>query len=622
MRKKTAVVWNGFFHRWREENHRMARIGNRIRELSQAEITQIQNQRDFLMNTINPVTGQVYSPTNPVPGFDENADFNYTSTHYAASGSESDTAEYSSYYKSIQSPSEEISFIQGEVNINIRGHEDVMNNGRVTISGTFEPFSTGSNVEGRFFLNGFDIVRTSNQEAKKYHRMRLNFLNETFDAKAGTFSAEIDVDLFATCQSAECWDIFPFIIGGISPAGEGNRMEYDINVSWMFVIGDTDHISFEQRSYSEQMDWPNKDFNPNPDSLFMSDFQRQDTVPVKSNYPVMCPGFTSMEYELTKTGGHIHQLSNERSFHMLELGTYIKAVPGVNHHTVDYLMFFKNWKDIMGHSTAYGVGGEAEFNVDVCYMHFKDPNTIVQSHEKQGDFRWETKHGSNSDPNSPNALETTYFNLNNLLDFQSEEKTLSLIPNSNDYTEINLAAMVNNSEVDVEVDFSQAPAGTSVHFSSELFYPLRFVNMENFYPVNHYLRNHYLFVATKERGSTALLKDFILKGGQGNTLNFTIGVNELPFLNSSNHFYDDGYEVIIRVKRFGIVIHEQIIKLRFFISPYVGNKNAKPCKELHLFGCEWEMKMSAHNRVPFNTIADAHADNYDNGHNCLGGSTC
>lgn len=391
MKNNTALIWNGFTHRWLEENHRMARIGNRIRKLSDIEVNQLAQD--------------------PLPGIDKNADANYQVVHTAASGSEADTAEYKSFFTSIRSPSDEIFFVQGECCIHIQGDEDKLNYGATDISATFQPFPPASDIEGRFLLNGFDIVRASEQEAKKFHRMNIHFSNENIDFAKGTFSATINTSLFSTCQSGECWDIFPF--GGRAPRGEKNKIRYNIIVSWVFVVGDKNELIFEDKSYTENMSWDNKKHNPSGDTLFMDDFLKSDTIKFPPTHPLMCPAYRSISYHLTKTGKHIYELPNEKSLHMLEFASYLKSSPGSSKHTLEYLMFFKNWKKNMGHHTAYGVAGTANFNIEVCLMHFRHPNTIIKSHEVAGSLRWNTSHAKRrgKDPNSDAATQSHYFNL-------------------------------------------------------------------------------------------------------------------------------------------------------------------------------------------------------------------
>lgn len=391
MSTNTALIWNGFTHRWREENHRMARIGNRVRVLSPEEVKKLIGLEK--------------------EGLDENADFNYEIVHTAASGSEADTADYKSYFTSIQSPSERILFISGENDIHIRGAEDRLNYGQVNIFGFFKPFDQSIEVEGRFLLNGFDVVRTSNQEAKKFHKMNIHFSNKNIDPIQGFFSATINASLHSTCQSAECWG---FLFGGKAPPGEKQQMEYIIRVSWVFAIGDKEELRFEDKSYSQNMSWLNKDFNFKPESHFMDNFIRQDKIAIIKDYPLMCPAYTSLSYFLTKEGGHIHQLPSEKSFHMLEFSSYLKPTLGLNNYTLEYLMFFKNWKKKMEHWSAYGVAGTANFNIGVCLMHFRNSETIIRNQERSGNFRWETKHGDNADPNKEEATQSHYFHLNNI----------------------------------------------------------------------------------------------------------------------------------------------------------------------------------------------------------------
>ncbi|EAY29861.1 FAD-binding protein [Microscilla marina] len=201
------------------------------------------------------------------------------------------------------------------------------------------------------------------------------------------------------------------------------------------------------------------------------------------------------------------------------------------------------------------------------------------------------------------------------------ETTFSLIPNSGDHLKIELPVWMRSSDLEIEIDLASAPDSTYLQFSSELTDPVRFLETDNFYITNHYQKDQYLLTATKTRGNQGSIKKINIPSTRLYPISFRLSVGELPFVTTQNPYHEN-YSAKILVKRLGEPAYEITIHLRFYIAPFVGNLNSTPCPELHMFGCEWEMLMSNQHRVPYFSIQDAHNDGYDNGHYCLGGSTC
>lgn len=301
--KGEALVWQGFEHSW-GYNHRLNRLGDSV--------------LSFGCDSDDP---------SECRGFVE---------HTASSGSGSDQATYTSHFTRVVSNTDDVRFLNGELELEIRGEERETIDIRDTFTLELGPRMAGYDSY-TVVLNGFDLfaipsLDTEVVSADKLIELELGLFNEVHHSPENILDFDVEVDFMGSCRSAEC-------------AVLSRRLNYGLKVRFLVIASRNDaetglpaanEIAVAPITASDE--WSeDREIFAFPDQFFVDG--------VREAYREAFVAIKRLAIAL------------DDEHHLLQLDTFVDRVSYDQERGrvgFDATLFFKQWRPLMEYANAFG----------------------------------------------------------------------------------------------------------------------------------------------------------------------------------------------------------------------------------------------------------------------------
>jgi len=328
-----VAMWRGYKHSW-TYNHRINRIGS------------------FVDN--------------------EKKEITYTS----ASGFGADSTFYTAGYSLLKSNKFHCEY--GKVVLELEGKEKEL----IVATQEIELPYTGQEIkENKFYtvLNGYDVLSMRKADKLNYLQIKIDEVSYT----ENTVKFNISASIIANCHSLECELL-------------EKKMHYKIDVYYLLMRGEQEHINAQNFSYSKDYTWDKKnELVNNPDTMQLQ--------------------LMANEYQNVAVGIKSFSANFDDDHWFLEWNNYVETVgyigeTGMVHLLVDF--YYKCWSEGMKKKTEFTKHnqfsmkskGQANLNLSLAVFQFND--TEIEQQNESGRMFWV---GRNASSNSPDAMDRIQF---------------------------------------------------------------------------------------------------------------------------------------------------------------------------------------------------------------------
>ncbi len=380
-----TIVWQGFQHQWKYDNHRYKRMGSYV----SAPMEDAEGYQAEIVNT-------------------------------AASGIGADVMNYATWFTKVKTT--DVFFdTQDSVEIPmiVCSRDTITKNDHkgVVIQGNFDftyplPEAMQNKENYMAFLNGFDLYHVRNKTGRFYHpaynavistwsqalkfnQLDIRIADTRINQQEETYTVTIALALTADCKTGEC------------PKVESFCLDYAFNVPFTLAAGDADALRLSSpKNLYNAYDWEKetrvdefKKRKSKRKNYYARRYHPNEIVPEKkgvwleSTYDEtlqVIPVISAIGFETIVPQEILDK--DENAYHLAELRMAIFPAggqsPGQDSYYYDYMLFFKQWQTDM-RWLSHANPGAVEINMNVVPLQFLK-ETELEYGQTNGQIRWKT----------------------------------------------------------------------------------------------------------------------------------------------------------------------------------------------------------------------------------------